>query len=87
MSGNVPLKANIGKVLVAAAENEIAEVIRASGGDALATDPALPPARTVSAAALKFRDSEGKFTSVVNLQGDLPTIDPLAFSAAWRPDQ
>jgi 3-deoxy-manno-octulosonate cytidylyltransferase (CMP-KDO synthetase) len=30
------------------------------------------------AAALKLRDPQGKFTAVVNLQGDLPTIDPLA---------
>ena len=36
------VEANVGKVLVAAAENEIADVIRSHGGDALATDPALP---------------------------------------------
>jgi 3-deoxy-manno-octulosonate cytidylyltransferase (CMP-KDO synthetase) len=72
------VEANIGKVLVAAAENEIAEAIRSRGGDALATDPALPSGSDRVAAALKFRDPEGKFTSVVNLQGDLPTIDPLA---------
>jgi 3-deoxy-manno-octulosonate cytidylyltransferase (CMP-KDO synthetase) len=72
------VEANIGKVLVAAAENEIADVIRSRGGDALATDPALPSGSDRVAAALKFRDPQGKFTYVVNLQGDLPTIDPLA---------
>jgi 3-deoxy-manno-octulosonate cytidylyltransferase (CMP-KDO synthetase) len=72
------VEANIGKVLVAAAENEIADVIRSRGGDALATDPALPSGSDRVAAALNFRDPHGKFTSVVNLQGDLPTIDPLA---------
>ena len=72
------VETNIGKVLVAAAENEIADAIRAQGGDALATDPALPSGSDRIAAALKLRDPIGKFTYVVNLQGDLPTIDPLA---------
>jgi 3-deoxy-manno-octulosonate cytidylyltransferase (CMP-KDO synthetase) len=72
------VEANIGKVLVAAAENEIADVIRSHGGDALATDPALPSGSDRVAAALKLRDPHGKFTYALNLQGDLPTIDPLA---------
>ena len=72
------VEANVGKVLVAAAENEIADAIRSHGGDALATDPALRSGSDRVAAALKLRDPQGKFTAVVNLQGDLPTIDPLA---------
>jgi 3-deoxy-manno-octulosonate cytidylyltransferase (CMP-KDO synthetase) len=72
------VEANIGKVLVAAAENEIADVVRSHGGDALATDPALPSGADRVAAALKLRDPHGEYTSVVNLQGDLPSIDPLA---------
>jgi 3-deoxy-manno-octulosonate cytidylyltransferase (CMP-KDO synthetase) len=72
------VETNIGKVLVAAAENEIADVIRSHGGDALATDPSLPSGSDRIAAALKLRDPHSKFTYVVNLQGDLPTIDPLA---------
>lgn len=72
------IEANIGKVLVAAAENEIADVIRSHGGDALATDPSLPSGSDRVAAALKLRDPQAKFTYVLNLQGDLPTIDPLA---------
>jgi 3-deoxy-manno-octulosonate cytidylyltransferase (CMP-KDO synthetase) len=72
------VEANVGKVLVAAAENEIANVIRSHGGDALATDPSLPSGSDRVAAALKLRDPHGKFIYVLNLQGDLPTIDPLA---------
>ena len=72
------VEANVGKVLVAVAENEIAEVIRSHGGDAIATDPALPSGSDRIAAALKLRDIHEKFEYVVNLQGDLPTIDPLA---------
>lgn len=72
------IEANIGQVLVAAAEVKIVEIIRNHGGDAIVTDPALPSGSDRIAAALKMRDIHEKFEYVVNLQGDLPTIDPLA---------
>ena len=72
------VSANIGHVLVAAAENAIANVIRDAGGDAMVTEPRLPSGSDRIAAALALRDSVKRFDYVVNLQGDLPTIDPLA---------
>jgi 3-deoxy-manno-octulosonate cytidylyltransferase (CMP-KDO synthetase) len=72
------LEAKIGHVMVAAAENEIAEAIRDQGGDAIVTEPNLPSGSDRVAAALAFRDAENRFEHVVNLQGDLPTIDPLS---------
>lgn len=72
------VEANVGQVLVAAAEVKIVEIIRNHGGDAIVTDPALPSGSDRIAAALKMRDIHEKFEYVVNLQGDLPTIDPLA---------
>ena len=70
--------ANVGQVLVAAAENEIAEVIRSAGGDAIVTDPALPSGSDRIAEALRLRDPGRHFSFVLNLQGDLPTIDSLS---------
>jgi 3-deoxy-manno-octulosonate cytidylyltransferase (CMP-KDO synthetase) len=70
--------ANIGHVLVAAAEHAIAEAIRAVGGDAMMTEPRLASGSDRIAAALALRDPQRRFDYVVNLQGDLPTIDPLA---------
>jgi 3-deoxy-manno-octulosonate cytidylyltransferase (CMP-KDO synthetase) len=70
--------ANIGHVLVAAAENQIAEAVRSAGGDAMMTEPRLPSGSDRIAAALSLRDTQNRFQYVVNLQGDLPTIDPLA---------
>ena len=70
--------ANVGQVLVAAAENEIAEVIRRAGGDAIVTDPALPSGSDRIAEALRLRDPGRRFSFVLNLQGDLPTIDSLS---------
>jgi 3-deoxy-manno-octulosonate cytidylyltransferase (CMP-KDO synthetase) len=72
------VEADVGQVLVAAAEMEIARVIQAHGGDAIVTDPALPSGSDRIAAALDMRDADRNFDYVVNLQGDLPTIDPLA---------
>jgi len=70
--------ANVGQVLVAAAENDIAETIRAAGGDAIVTDPSLPSGSDRIAEALRLRDPDQRFSFVVNLQGDLPAIDALS---------
>jgi 3-deoxy-manno-octulosonate cytidylyltransferase (CMP-KDO synthetase) len=72
------VEANIGHVLVAAAESVIADVIRNHGGDAIVTEPALPSGSDRIAAALHLRDPSEKYSYVVNIQGDLPTIEPLA---------
>jgi 3-deoxy-manno-octulosonate cytidylyltransferase (CMP-KDO synthetase) len=72
------VEANVGQVLVAAAELEIADAIRGQGGDAIMTDPALPSGSDRIAEALTLRDPKGHFKFVVNLQGDLPTIDALS---------
>src|SRR3990170_4063782 len=60
------VEAKVGPVLVAAAENEIAEVVRAHGGDAIVTDPALPSGSDRIAAALRLRDPGGRYDFVVN---------------------
>jgi 3-deoxy-manno-octulosonate cytidylyltransferase (CMP-KDO synthetase) len=70
--------ANLGHVMVAAAENQIAEAVRNAGGDAITTEPRLPSGSDRIAAALAIRDAQKRFRYVVNLQGDLPTINPLS---------
>jgi 3-deoxy-manno-octulosonate cytidylyltransferase (CMP-KDO synthetase) len=72
------VEAKLGHVLVAAGENEIAAAIRDAGGDAIVTPPQLKSGSDRVEAALALRDPEQMFQHVVNLQGDLPTIDPLA---------
>jgi 3-deoxy-manno-octulosonate cytidylyltransferase (CMP-KDO synthetase) len=75
---NRAVEANVGQVLVAAAEVEIADVVRAHGGDAIVTNSALPSGSDRIAEALSLRDPQRRFDYVVNLQGDLPTIDTLS---------
>src|SRR5205085_5932988 len=62
------LEANLGEVLVAAAENEIAQAIRAHNGDSIGTDPQLPSGSDRIAQALSLRDPLRRFEYVVNLQ-------------------
>jgi 3-deoxy-manno-octulosonate cytidylyltransferase (CMP-KDO synthetase) len=72
------VEANVGQVLVAAAEVEIADAIRDHGGDAIVTEPSHPSGSDRIAEALRLRDPQGRYRFVVNLQGDLPTIDKLS---------
>lgn len=71
------MEAKLGHVLVAAGESEIAAAIRDAGGDAIVTEANLKSGSDRVAAALHLRDPERHFTHVVNLQGDLPTVEPL----------
>lgn len=72
------MEAKIGPVLVAAAEAQIADAIISHGGDAIITNPGLPSGSDRIAEALSLRDPDRRYQNVVNLQGDLPTIDSLS---------
>lgn len=72
------MAADIGPVAVAAGDPEIAAAIEAAGGEAVLTDPALPSGTDRVLAALKAADPDGRCDVVVNLQGDMPFIDPAA---------
>jgi 3-deoxy-manno-octulosonate cytidylyltransferase (CMP-KDO synthetase) len=68
--------AALGPVVVAAGEADIVNVIEAYGGRAVLTDAMLPSGSDRIWAALKMLDPEGRHDVVVNLQGDLPALDP-----------
>ncbi len=68
-------EASIGPVVVAAGDAEIAQAVRAVGGEAVLTDPALPSGSDRVLAALETFDPHGRFDIVLNLQGDMPFID------------
>jgi 3-deoxy-manno-octulosonate cytidylyltransferase (CMP-KDO synthetase) len=66
----------VGDVIVACDNEEIADVVRSVGGNVVLTDPDLPSGTDrVFAAQTKF-DPGQKYKFIVNLQGDLPFIDP-----------
>jgi len=68
--------AGIGPVVVAAAERDIITAIEAAGGRAVLTAPDLPSGSDRIHAALQIVDAEGAYDVIVNLQGDLPDLDP-----------
>jgi len=79
------LEAAIGPVAVACGDPEIADAIRASGGTAVLTDPALPRGSDRVHAALAILDPQGLHDVVVNLQGDLPSIPPAYLRTVLAP--
>ena len=72
------MRASLGPVLVAAAEPEIALAVERVGGRAVLTDPNLASGSDRVYAALLAADPDSLFDAVVNLQGDLPEVDPQA---------
>jgi len=79
------LAADIGPVGVACGDQEIVDAVRAAGGRAVLTDPALPSGSDRVHAALATLDPDGRHDVVVNLQGDFPTLDPAALRLVVRP--
>ncbi|RWA77124.1 MAG: 3-deoxy-manno-octulosonate cytidylyltransferase [Mesorhizobium sp.] len=79
------IEANIGPVVVACGEPEIAEIVKDVGGQAILTDAALPSGSDRAYTALREVDPDEKHDVVVVLQGDLPTIDPATIQATLTP--
>jgi 3-deoxy-manno-octulosonate cytidylyltransferase (CMP-KDO synthetase) len=76
------MKAGVGPVVVAAAEEEIADAVEKAGGHAVMTHPDLPSGSDRIYAALQGIDPGGRYDTVINLQGDLPALDPAQLRAA-----
>ncbi len=68
--------AAIGPVVVACGDPEIAAAIESVHGNAVLTPPDLPSGSDRVHAAVRLVDPEDQFDVVVNIQGDLPSIDP-----------
>ncbi len=75
------MAANIGPVVVAAADQEIYDAVTAAGGTAILTDPDLPSGSDRVWQATQAFDPAGKYDVLLNLQGDLPTFEPQALRA------
>lgn len=71
------IKSKIGPVVVACCSEKIKEVIENAGGQAILTDPNHHSGTDRIHEALEIVDPQKKHDTVINLQGDLPTIDPL----------
>ncbi|RWF29300.1 MAG: 3-deoxy-manno-octulosonate cytidylyltransferase [Mesorhizobium sp.] len=79
------VEADVGPVVVACGDKQIADVIHELGGRAVLTDPALPTGSDRADAAVRLIDPQALYDTVVILQGDLPTIDPRTLRATLDP--
>ncbi|NBV06844.1 MAG: 3-deoxy-manno-octulosonate cytidylyltransferase [Proteobacteria bacterium] len=77
------LAANLGEVLIACDGEEIAAEVKKFGGKFVITDPNLPSGTDRIYAAYKKFHGDG-FDVILNLQGDLPNIDPQVIRAAAK---
>lgn len=75
----------LGRVVVATDTDEIAQVVEAHGFEAVMTRADHETGSDRIFEALNTLDPQGKVDIVVNIQGDLPTLDPGIAAAALRP--
>ncbi len=79
------VEAGIGPVAVATDSREIADAVVRAGGRAVITRADHPSGSDRIFEAVEKLDPEGRHDVVVNVQGDLPTIDPGAIASSILP--
>jgi len=77
--------ANVGPVIVATDSEAIAAAAEKAGGRAVMTAAHHPSGSDRIFEALEHLDPERKIKFIVNVQGDLPTLDPANLRAALAP--
>ncbi len=78
-------EADIGPVWVAADDPRVTEAVVSAGGKAIMTRSDHPSGSDRIFEALGLIDADGAHDVVVNIQGDLPTIEPSAVRACLAP--
>ena len=76
--------ARIGPVVVATDEGAVKQAVEAHGFEAVMTSPAHESGSDRIFEALNAVDRQGRFERIVNVQGDLPTIDPGLIETALK---
>ena len=76
--------AGVGPVVVACGDQAIADAVESAGGRAVMTDPSLPTGSDRVHAAVTQLDPDRNHDAVINVQGDMPMIDPAAIRLAFE---
>ena len=79
------IKSKIGDVFVACCENEVFDLISSKGGKAIMTDPNHPSGTDRIFEAYSSLENKNDYESIINLQGDMPLIDPLVLESVNEP--
>jgi 3-deoxy-manno-octulosonate cytidylyltransferase (CMP-KDO synthetase) len=75
--------AGVGPVVVACGDRAIAAVVEKAGGRAVMTDPRHPTGSDRICEAITRLDPNRDYDAVINVQGDLPLLDPAAVRVAF----
>jgi 3-deoxy-manno-octulosonate cytidylyltransferase (CMP-KDO synthetase) len=78
-------EAGIGRVLVATDDDRIAAAVRADGGEAVMTRSDHENGSSRIHEAVGLVDPERRFGVILNVQGDLPTVEPATIRAGLAP--
>ena len=70
------ISSNIGEVYVACSEIEVSDLINGLGGKAILTDPNLPSGTDRVCSAFQCLPNSSEIECIINLQGDMPLINP-----------
>ncbi|MGB1539479.1 MAG: 3-deoxy-manno-octulosonate cytidylyltransferase [Rickettsiales bacterium] len=70
------MESQAGHVLVACDDESVAKAVQDAGGEAILTRPDHPSGSDRIWEAYSHYDPEGKYSKIINVQGDLPTLDP-----------
>ena len=81
---NRGLESKCGDVVVATSNIEIRDVVESYGAKAIMTDSKHPSGSDRIYEALNIIDNKNKYKNIVNLQGDLPTIDPSLIKLTFK---
>jgi len=78
-------EADAGRIIVAADHQDILDAVTAAGYEAVMTSPDHQSGSDRIFEAVQRVDPDGRMDFVINVQGDLPTIEPEAVRASMRP--
>jgi 3-deoxy-manno-octulosonate cytidylyltransferase (CMP-KDO synthetase) len=81
------MEAKLARVVVACDSETIKIAVEKAGGEAVLTDPDLPSGSDRIHAALRQIDAAMQHETIINLQGDMPTLDPQVIAAVLEPLQ
>ena len=79
------IEAGIGRVVVACGDRPILEAVEAAGGEAVLTDPNHPSGSDRVWEAVRKVDPEGRHDIIVNVQGDVPTLEGALIRRSLEP--
>ena len=79
------VEADVAPVWIATDSENIAEAVRAAGGQAVMTGTHHPSGSDRVFEAVGRIDPDGRYDAIINVQGDLPTVSPATIRAAALP--